>query len=74
MEQGGYRDLMEKSFKPFCKAGITIRASAILAVLYDKNIMENSGYAAVMADVFKRPVYLVPFHDEEEHPHVRHQK
>lgn len=70
MEQGGYRDLMEKSFKPFCKAH-KIPSHATLAVLYDKNIVENSGYAAVMADVFKRPVYLVPFHDEEENPHVR---
>jgi hypothetical protein len=71
MEQGGYRDLMEKSFKPFCKAG-KLSANAVLAVFYDKNIMENSGYAAAMADVFKRPVYLVPFMDGEEHPHIRH--
>ncbi|HSF90273.1 MAG TPA: hypothetical protein VLA46_12700 [Saprospiraceae bacterium] len=70
MIQGGYRDLMEKSFKPFCKAH-KIPRNATLAVLYDKNIMETSGYAAVMADVFKRPVYLVPFHDEQENPHVR---
>ena len=36
--------------------------------------MENSGYAAVMADVFKRPVYLVPFHDEKENNHIRYAK
>ena len=71
MEQGGYRDLMEKSFKPFCKSK-KIKAKDTLAVFYDKNIMENSGYAAVMADVFKRPVYLVPFHDENENNHIRY--
>ena len=70
MEQGGYRDLIEKSFKPFCKSK-KIAANAVLAVLYDKNIMENSGYAAAMADVFKKPVYLVPFYDEANHPSIR---
>ncbi len=73
MEQGGYRDLIEKSFKPFCKAK-KIKTNDTLAVFYDKNIMENSGYAAVMADVFKRPVYLVPFHDEKENNHIRYAK
>lgn len=73
MEQGGYRDLMEKSFKPYCKSK-KIKTSDTLAVFYDKNIMENSGYAAVMADVFKRPVYLVPFHDEKENNHIRYTK
>lgn len=71
MEQGGYRDLIEKSFKPFCKSK-RIKPTDILAVFYDKNIMETSGYAAVMADVFKRPVYLVPFHDEVDNKHIRY--
>ena len=71
MEQGGYRDLMEKSFKPFCKSH-KIPRNGVLAVFYDKNIMENSGYAAAMADVFKKPVYLVPFYDDDLHPHIRH--
>jgi hypothetical protein len=70
MEQGGFRDLMEKSFKPFCRSK-KIPPNAVLAVLYDKNIMENSGYAAAMADVFKKPVYLVPFMDEVNHPFIR---
>jgi hypothetical protein len=70
LEQGGYLDLMEKSFKPFCKSK-KIKSTGVLAVLFDKNIMENSGYAAAMADVFKRPVYLVPFMDEKSHPHLR---
>lgn len=68
MEQGGYRDLMEKSFKPFCKLK-KVPANGVLAVFYDKNIMETSGYAAAMADVFKRPVYLVPFH-HDDHQHL----
>ncbi len=71
MEQGGYRELMEKSFKPFCKSK-RISQNSVLAVLYDKNLMENSGYAAAMADVFQKPVYLVPFLDSNENPHIRY--
>ena len=34
--------------------------------------METSGYAAAMADVFKRPVYLVPYYDEAEQEYIRY--
>nr|MDQ3017883.1 hypothetical protein [Bacteroidota bacterium] len=50
--QGGYRDLIEKSFIPCCNIK-NLPTSSPVAVLYDKNIMENSGYAASMADVLK---------------------
>ena len=62
-EQGGYQVLVQQAFSPalarhrFKEGG--------LAVLYDKNYMEASGYAAAMADVFESPVYLVPFFDSE---------
>ena len=36
-----------------------------IAVLYDKNHMENSGYAAVLADLVNEPVWLVPFHKSD---------
>lgn len=69
--QGGYRDLIEKSFIPYTNIK-RLPASAHLAVLYDKNLMETSGYAAVMADVFQRPVYLVPFYDQQPNDHIRY--
>ena len=73
MAQGGYRTLMEDSFKPFFLATNRIRKGA-LVVLYDKNLMETSGYAAVMADVFQEPVYLVPFMDEVSHAYIRYRR
>ncbi len=69
--QGGYRDLIEKSFVPCCKIK-SLPTSSPVAILYDKNIMENSGYAASMADVLKHPVYLVPLHNDQPNDHIRY--
>ncbi|MFK7924917.1 MAG: hypothetical protein AB8H47_23355 [Bacteroidia bacterium] len=69
-EQGGYFKYMSETFAPALKA----RRSKIkggLAVLYDKNEMETTGYAAAMADVFKENVYLVPFYRHDADPPVR---
>ncbi len=71
LRQGGYRELIEKSFFPNSKLK-HLSKTASIAVLYDKNIMETSGYAATMADVFQRPVYLVPFYDGAENDHIRY--
>ena len=73
MNQGGYRLLIENSFGPYCRIH-KMPAGSVLAVLYDKNLMETSGYAAVMADYFRKPVYLVPFFDEEKNDHLRIEK
>ncbi len=61
MEKAGYERLLSESFmtqvqrrKGGPKGG--------LAVLYDKNHMENSGYAATLADLTGEDVWLVPFH------------
>ncbi len=68
-EQGGYRRLIERCFAPFVgKRGLP---NGRLGVIYDKNPMEASGYAAVMADVFQEEVLLAPFHQEDPHPPVR---
>ena len=58
-EQGGYRLLVENSFFPLLhhKRGLP---KGELAVLYDKNLMEASGYASVLAEVANEPVWLVP--------------
>jgi len=70
MDQGGYRQLIEQSFAPYCRMH-RMPADAVIAVLYDKNPMENSGYAAVMADCFQQPVYMVPFFDRKTNEHFR---
>lgn len=66
-EQGSYKLMVERTFKPYLK---NLRKSIPggLAVLYDKNEMEASGYAEVIADVMKEPVYYVPFYKDEPNP------
>ena len=42
-----------------------------LAVVYDKNPMEATGYGAVMADLMKEQVFLVEYHDKDPDPSVK---
>lgn len=42
-----------------------------LAVLYDKNDMEASGYAATLASLAKEEVFLVKFYNDDADPNVR---
>lgn len=68
-ESGGYRQFVEHTMRPrFRGSGVQ---GGGLAVLYDKNVMEASGYAAAMADAFDEPVHLVPFHADDEDPPAR---
>ena len=70
LEQGGYLRYVQQTFQPFLKAKRP-KIKGGLAVLFDKNEMEASGYAAAMADVFQEQVYLVPFFRFDENPPVR---
>ena len=69
-EQGSYRLLVERTFKPYLK-NLRHKIKGGLAVVYDKNHMEASGYAKVIADVMKEPVYYVPFYKDDADPPVR---
>jgi hypothetical protein len=68
-EQGGYRQLMERTVKPW----VTGRrlGPGDLAVVFDKNEMEASGYAAAMADAFGEPVWLATMHDGDPDTEAR---
>ncbi len=68
-EQGSYRLMVERTFKPYLK-GLRKKIEGGLAVVYDKNPMEASGYAEVIADVMNEPVYYVPFYDKDPNPKV----
>lgn len=57
-EKGGYKRLIEQTFKPMVDAH---GETGALAVIYDKNPMENVGYAATIADIFGENVYLAKF-------------
>lgn len=74
MEHAGYRTLLEKAFMPSLRAGKfngETLPEGILAVLYDKNKMEASGYAAALADLAGEPVYLTPCYADDPHPKMR---
>lgn len=62
MEEGGYRALIEKTFLPLVRKRLKKDEDegGVVAVIYDKNPMESSGYAQVLATATERPVYLVP--------------
>ena len=68
-EHGGYYSLLNDSFFP-CLAQADTPTGA-LAILYDKNMMEASGYAATMAEISGEEVYLVPFFQHDTDPPVR---
>ncbi len=64
-EYRGYRYLIENSFLPQLKKKRL--PPGRLAVIYDKNYMEVSGYASTLADLTGEDVYLIPhFHGEEQ--------
>ena len=58
-ERGGYALLLERSFLPMLRRRALIEGG--LAVIYDKNPMEASGYAATLADLTGERVHLIPF-------------
>ncbi len=63
-EHRGYRYLIENSFIPQVKKKRLPKG--VLAVIYDKNYMETSGYAATMADLMGEEVFLIPHFNNEE--------
>lgn len=68
-EQGGYRLVIETAFQEqLSKADPQLGG---LAVICDKNMMESSGYASVLADVAKEHVWLVEWHNGDPDPDVK---
>ncbi len=63
-EHRGYRYLIENSFLPAIRKRRLPQGS--LAVIYDKNYMESSGYAQTIADLTGEVVYLIPHFNNEE--------
>ncbi len=71
-EDGSYRLLIERTFKPLLKRKVTgMGQDGKLALIYDKNYMETSGYAAVIADVFDEQVLLVPYYNGDHNDHIK---
>ncbi len=62
-EYGGYRKLIEHTFLPIMQQKSLV-SEGVLAVLYDKNPMEASGYASVISDLTQENVYYIHFPNE----------
>jgi len=71
-EDGAYRLLIERTFKPYIKnkKGNT-KVNGSLAVFYDKNFIEASGYAHIIADVFNEKCFLIPFFHDNSNDHIK---
>lgn len=74
-EDGSYRLLIERTFKSMLKPrkGV-VSIKGKLGLLYDKNMMETSGYAAVIADVFNEDVVYIPYFNDEDNAHIKVEK
>jgi len=68
-EQGGYRVLVNRTIAPRLKTNRHVKGG--LAVLYDKNIIEASGYASALADALEEDVHLVPYYHDDPDPPAR---
>jgi len=72
-EEGAYKRLLETTFGDLLEEEVTEKAvpGGVLAVVYDKNRMEASSYAAVLSDLASEPVFLVEFYLTDDKPPVR---
>ncbi len=68
-EQAGYRKLIQTAFLPLLAKRKTVAGA--LAVLFDKNFVEASGYAAAIADLTGENVFLTPFPEDAADPPAR---
>lgn len=68
-DQGGYRTLLSRSFLPLLRRRRL--PSGALAVLFDKNEMEATGYAAVLADLTGETVLLAYVPPDDPDPKLR---
>ncbi|ORX71978.1 hypothetical protein DL89DRAFT_274223 [Linderina pennispora] len=67
-ECGGYRVVLKSAFKDLLAA---TDVEGELAVVFDKNPMEASGYAAALAEESGEHVWLVEYHDGDSDAPVR---
>ena len=63
-ERAGYHELLRRAFVPMLRRRSLPEGG--LAVLWDKNAMENSGYAATLADLTGEQVWLVRAHASDD--------
>ena len=70
-ELGSYKLLIERTFLPLISKKNRADSNNGIAVFYDKNSMETTGYAQVIANVAKQNVYLVEYYNDRPNNHVK---
>jgi len=68
-EYGGYGRLVRGGVQSFLKGKRLPKG--VLAVFYDKNLMEASGYAFALSEFYDEEVFFVPFYTNRENDHIR---
>jgi hypothetical protein len=64
-----YHKMLQKAFWPAVKE--FAEKEGVLAVIYDKNPMEATAYAAALADISEENVYIATFMKDEKDPAVK---
>lgn len=72
-ELGGYKLLLEETFLPIISR-LKREKHGVLAVLYDKNHMEASGYASALSEITGEEVHLIYFPTEAYESYLRYEK
>jgi hypothetical protein len=72
-EEGGFQVLVDRVLDPIFRKIRKERGkeTGVLAVIYDKNLMEASGYAASLANQMEEKVYLTSFMASDPDPPCR---
>jgi hypothetical protein len=71
VEYGSYEAYITRCFIPVAEEAKAEVPGGKLAVVFDKNEVEASGYAAAMADFAKEEVILCEYHADDPIPNVR---
>lgn len=71
-EQGGYKIFAQETLLPLIDK--VKKDQGAVAVLYDKNPIENFGYAAALADLLDEPIYCVEYEEDAVNAQVRIEK
>jgi len=72
-EHSGYHKLTKHTIRPLIESATEVEGG-VLVVVYDKNPMEATGYAAAIASEFKEIVYLVTYNDGDPSPPFKFDK
>jgi hypothetical protein len=71
-EFGSYKLLIERTFLPLLKPKKGVpKLEGQIGLIYDKNYMETSGYAAAMADIFDEEILLIPYFTENNPNYIK---